>query len=369
MMEKKNYAQLILIGLTVVVLYVCYLILRPFITPILFGCVIGIVFYPIHTYVKRIVRSANGGAAISTILIVLLTSIPFAFLLVAISNELTDIYQALAAKSGGTQGLLAHSLGNVDRIVSWVSKVFGVPAVDVRALLTARLESASASLLRVGTSAVTNLFSFMAQAAIAMVVLFFSLRDGEREVSAILTALPLDEKRASDLRSLISSTVISNVYGDVVVGALQGTLAGLSFWAVGINSPVLWGVVTGVFSVVPIFGSAIVWVPATFALLITGHFVKALILLALGVGLIGTIDNIVRPLIIYKSLQLHPILVFFSLLGGVQLLGVLGLFVGPVVLSVAAALVLMLRQDLSTAKATNIAIEIPAVSAAATHVK
>ena len=366
MMEKKNHAQLILIGLTIIVLYVCYLILRPFITPILFGCVVGIVFYPIHTYIKRIVRSANGSAAISTLLILLITSIPFAFLLVAMSNELADIYHGLAAKSGGAQGLLADVLGKTDRIVSWVSKAFGIPPVDVRALLTARLESASASLLRLGTSAITNLFSFMAQAAIALVVLFFSLRDGEHGVSAVLAALPLDEKRASDLRSLIGSTVITNVYGGVVVGALQGTLAGLSFWAVGINSPVLWGVVTGVFSVVPILGSAIVWVPASLALLITGHFVKALILLALGAGLIGTIDNIVRPLIIYKSLQLHPMLVFLSLLGGVQLFGVLGLFVGPVVLSVAAALVLMLREDLTTPKTTKLAIEIPA---AATHAK
>jgi predicted PurR-regulated permease PerM len=117
-----------------------------------------------------------------------------------------------------------------------------------------------------------------------------------------------------------------------------------------------------VFSVVPLLGSAIVWVPASLALLITGHFVKALILLALGAGLIGTIDNIVRPLIIYKSLQLHPILVFLSLLGGVQLFGVLGLFVGPVVLSVAAALVLMLREDLTGVKETKLAIEIPAAA-------
>lgn len=369
MMEKKNHAQLTLIGLTMVVLYVCYLILRPFITPVLFGCVIGIVFYPIHTHVKRIVRSSSGGAVISTLLILLLTSIPFAFLVVAISNELAGIYQALAAKTGGPQSLLADILGNVDRIVAWVGKVFGVPPVDVRALLTARLESASATLLHLGTSAVTNLFSFMAQAAIALVVLFFSLRDGEHGVSAVLAALPLDEKRASELRSLISSTVITNVYGGVVVGALQGTLAGLSFWAVGINSPVLWGVVTGVFSLVPILGSAIVWVPASLALLITGHFVKALILLALGAGLIGTIDNIVRPLIICKSLQLHPILVFLSLLGGVQLFGVLGLFVGPVVLSVAAALVVMLREDLTTPQAMKSAVETPAIHVAATHAK
>jgi len=135
----------------------------------------------------------------------------------------------------------------------------------------------------------------------------------------------------------------------------------------GMNSPVLWGVVTGMFSLVPIFVSTIVWVPAAIVLLLTGHFVKAAILLGLGAGLIGTIDNVVRPLIIHKSLRLHPIFVFFSLLGGVQLFGVLGLFVGPVVFSVAAALVLMVREDLTALEKAQITTVLPAIHVAATR--
>jgi predicted PurR-regulated permease PerM len=342
MMEKKNYAQLVLIGLTAAILYLCYLILRPFITPILFGCVIGIVFYPIHVYIKRIVGGTNGSAALSTLLTLLLTIVPLTFLVVAISNELA----ALAARSGGATGMLAQLLRSVDGVVSWISKVFHVPAVDLNAMLAARLEGASASFVRLGAGIVGNMFTFISRAAIALVVLFFVFRDGERAASEVMAALPLGEKRVSELRTRISSTITTNVYGGVVIGALQGTLTGVSFWALGLNSPVLWGVVTGVLSLVPIFGSAIVWVPASLVLLLTGHFVKAVILLGLGAGLIGTIDNVVRPLIIHKSLRLHPIFVFFSILGGIQLFGVLGLFVGPVVASVAAALVLMLREDL-----------------------
>jgi predicted PurR-regulated permease PerM len=104
-------------------------------------------------------------------------------------------------------------------------------------------------------------------------------------------------------------------------------------------------------------------------LLLTGHFVKAAILLGLGAGLIGTIDNIVRPLIIHKGLRLHPIFVFFSLLGGVQLFGVLGLFVGPVVLSVAAALLLMVREDLMALEKAQTTTEPPAIHVAATRSK
>lgn len=369
MMDKRNSAQMVLIGLTAAVLYVCYLLLRPFTTPILFGCVIGIVFYPLHAYVKKFFHSANGSAAVSTLLTLILTTVPLAFLLVAISHELNDLYHDLAARSGGAGGMLTQLLRTIDNVVGRISEMFHVPAVDVNSMLTARLEAASASLLRAGASIATNLFSFISRSAIALVVLFFAFRDGERAVSGTMSALPLDQKRVSELRTRIGSTITTNVYGGVVVGALQGTLAGLSFWALGMNSPVLWGVVTGVFSLVPIFGSAIVWVPAAIMLLLTGHFVKAAILLALGAGLIGTVDNIVRPLIIHKSLRLHPIFVFFSLLGGVQLFGVLGLFVGPVVLSVAAALVLMLREDLMATEKAQTTTESPAIQVAVTRSK
>jgi predicted PurR-regulated permease PerM len=369
MMDKRNSAQVVLIGLTAAVLYVCYLLLRPFATPILFGCVIGIVFYPLHAYVKKFFHSASGTAAVSTFLTLILTMVPLAFLLVATSNELNELYHDLAAKSGGAGGMLTQFLRAIDRLVVWVSKVFPVPAVDVNAMLTARLEAASSSLLRAGASIATNLFSFISRSAIALVVVFFAFRDGERAVSEIMSALPFDQKRAFELRTRIGSAITTNVYGGVIVGALQGSLAGLSFWALGINSPVLWGVVTGVFSLVPIFGSAIVWVPASIVLLLTGHFVKAAILLGLGAGLIGTIDNIVRPLIIHKGLRLHPIFVFFSLLGGVQLFGVLGLFVGPVVLSVAAALLLMVREDLMALEKAQTTTEPPAIHVAATRSK
>jgi predicted PurR-regulated permease PerM len=361
MVEKKKQAQLLLAGLTAVSLYLCYLILRPYITPILFACVIGIVFYPLHRHIQRTFRSRNLSALISTLVTLFLSFVPLIFLLFAISNELAALYQSLVARTGGAGGMFEYLLRGSEGVSSWFSRLFHLPALDLKELLLRRLEGASASLLRLGAGLVGNLFILVSRGAIALVVLFFVFRDGEQAVSGIMAALPLEKTRVSELRTRISSTVMTNFYGGVVVGALQGTLTGLSFWALGIDSPALWGTVTGVFSLVPIFGSAIVWAPASIALLLTGHFVKAFILLGLGAALIGTIDNVVRPLIIHKALSLHPILVFFSLLGGVQLFGILGLFVGPVILSVAAALVLMLREDLITTERQDSATGVASV--------
>jgi predicted PurR-regulated permease PerM len=347
-MERKNIATLLIAGLTAVALCVCYLIFRPYLEPIVFASVIAIVFYPLHRFIQRTVRNPSGGAITSTLVTLLLAVLPLAFVLLAVSNELSGLYQALAARSAGAGGLLAYLIRGAERVLSWAGRYFPIPPMDLRGVLLSRLQGTSASILHFGANLVGNLFSFAINGAIALVVLFFLFRDGEAAVSKIMAALPLDQQRASDLRARISSTMKANVYGSLAVGALQGTLTGLSFWALGLGSPALWGVVTGVLSLVPIFGSALVWVPASILLLVTGHYVKAVILLGLGAGVIGTVDNVVRPLIIHKSIPLHPLLILFSLLGGVQLFGVLGLFIGPVILSVTAALLAMLQEDLAS---------------------
>lgn len=352
MIEKRNAANLLFLGITATAVYLCFLLFRPYVTPILFASVIAIVFYPLHRYTQRVWRSPNLSALVSTLVTLLLTVVPLTFLLLALSNELTGLYQALAARSAGSGGVTAYLLQGSESLMSWVSNKFSIPRIDFRAVLLNRLESVSASLLRYGAGLVSNLFSLVANAALALLVVFFLFRDGERVIFGFMQTLPIGEERISELTTRIHATVVTNFYGSFVVGALQGSLAGLSFWVLGIDSPVLWGIATAVFSLVPFVGTAIVWVPASIVLLLTGHVVKGIVLLGLGTAVIGTVDNIVRPLIIHRSVRLHPLLVLFSILGGLRLLGVLGLFVGPVILSVTAALLHMLRTDMAAQSVT-----------------
>jgi predicted PurR-regulated permease PerM len=354
MMERRDSATLFLVGITAVALYLCYLLIRPYATPILFASVIAIIFYPLHRRTQQMVGDRNLSAAISTAVTLILTVVPLTFLLVAISHELSDLYQSLVTKSADSGGVVAYLLHGVEQIVSWASNRLGVPSPDLHDILARRLENASAQLVGLGASLVSNAFSFIAGLVIALVILFFLYRDGEKSVAAIMTALPLPEDRMAELRTRVTSTVVANFYGGVAVGALQGTLTGLTFWALGIDSPVLWGVVTGFFSLVPVVGSALVWGPAAIVLALTGHLGKAAILAGVGMAVIGTVDNIVRPLIIHRSVRLHTVFVLFALLGGVQLFGVLGLFVGPVILSVTAALVTMLHEDLAGKKQAKV---------------
>jgi predicted PurR-regulated permease PerM len=346
MMERKNAANLFLLGITAVALYLCYRLFRPYATPILFSSVIAIVFYPLHRYMRRFFRSPSLSAFISTLVTLLLSVVPLTFLLLALSHELTTLYQNLTARSAESGGAIAYLLRSFERLTSWATSRLSIPGIDLHGIVLSRLENISSSLLHFGASLVSNALSLVVNAVFALIVLFFLFRDAESALSKVMAALPLDEKRANELRSRIQATVVTNFYGSFVIGALQGTLTGLTFWTLGIDSPVLWGVATAVCSLIPFFGSATIWLPASIALLLTGHPVKGIILVGMGTVVIGTVDNIVRPLIIQRSVRLHPLLVLFSILGGLQLFGIPGLFVGPVILSVTAALVPMLQKDI-----------------------
>jgi predicted PurR-regulated permease PerM len=129
------------------------------------------------------------------------------------------------------------------------------------------------------------------------------------------------------------------------VGVAQGSLASLAFWVLGLPSPVLWGLVTALFSLIPFIGSAAVWGPAVIILVVGGHWWKGLILLGWGAAVVAQVDSLVRPYVISERAKLHTLLVFFALLGGVKAFGVMGLFIGPVVLSVTLVVLEMLQES------------------------
>lgn len=348
MRDRPNLATLFLVALTAASLYLSYLLFRPYAGPILFALVVAIVFHPLHRFFRRVFRNRSGAALVSTLAAVTLTAVPLFYLAVAVSHEVSGIYREMTARSAAGGGPGVYVLEWLQRAVMWLSQHFPVPAVDVRGILMRRMEQMSASLLGATAGLLGNILSFTANAVIACFVLFFLFRDGEMLLDRLSLTLPLGRERFEQLKRSISATVVANFYGGVAVSATQGTLTALAFWAVGISSPVLWGLVTAVFAFVPLVGSAAVWVPASLILLFTGHVVKGIVLLALGTGVIGLADNFLRPWIVSETVRLHTVYVFFALLGGVQVFGVMGLFLGPVILSITVALLSMLQEELKT---------------------
>jgi predicted PurR-regulated permease PerM len=344
-MERKQAATTIfLLVLTVVALYFCYVITKPFFAPVFLAIMLAIVFYPAHIRIQAFLRSRNMAALLSTVLVLFAFLVPAIGLGVIVSRETNGLYQSLNERSAEHGGWNPYVMHAIERVLNWVGKYVDLADFDLRGAILRWLEQTSRYLFSWGAHVVGNFISFLGGAIVAFFTLFFLFREGRPIKDHVAAFLPLTRDQVERLFTGISNSIVANVYGVLAVGASQGLLAGFSFWILGLPSPVLWGVVTALFSLIPLIGSAAVWGPAVIILAVGEHWWKALILLGLGAGVIGQIDSLVRPYVISEKAKLNTLMVFFSLLGGVKAFGIMGLFIGPVVLSFTLVVLEMLRE-------------------------
>ena len=345
-MVKKRVTLIFLIALSIFVLYLSFIIFKPFLKPLFAALVIAIIFYPVHERMTRLIRSPSLAAVLSVTLVTLIIIIPAVFLCVAIYQELEHLTEYLKAKSDESGGWSPF----IDRLLEtpsyWLARLgIDISSLDLRGKVAERLGELSAFLLAEGQSLVGNVVSFIVNTVIALFTLFFLFREGRSMRRRIAALLPLHAEQIDKLFTGIYNTIMATVYGGLVVAAVQGALVGLALWVFGIPSPVLWGAVAAMFSLLPLVGSAAVWVPAAIYLFINGHYVQGIILVAWGGGVVGTIDNVLRPLLMSGRVRMHTLLIFFSVFGGVQVFGFLGLFVGPVIIAITTTVLSLLREE------------------------
>lgn len=347
MINRSHLQQLFLIVLASAVIGLCYVIVEPFIWPIVSACALAILSYPLHAALRRrMLRHPGGAAAVALILVIAMIAAPSIWIVSTMTSELTTTYATLKTKSaadGGWSEWIAHA-GAAPLVRLGVDPA--TAEEQVRSFLSERIASITATLLRVIQGIVSDVAMFLFHAVVALFVLYFLLRDGDIIISKARNFLPLPHAVFDRLIAEVGRSVLANVYGVGAVAVAQGLLTGLLFLFVGVHSPVVWGVIAGFCSMIPIVGPPVVWVPVAIHFAIAGAWGKAAIVAAVGAGVIGMADNVIRPWIISGRVALHPLLVFISLLGGAQAFGFLGLFIGPAALSVAILILEFLKQSL-----------------------
>jgi predicted PurR-regulated permease PerM len=346
MERKQATTAAFLLVLAAIALYFCYLITKPFLSPIFLALMLTIVFHPVHIRIRARLRNRNTAALLSTILVLFAFLVPVIGLGIVVSRETGNLYQQLNERSAEYGGWNPYVMDAWQRVLSWMGRYLDMSHLDLRGSMLRWLEQASRFLLSWGTKVFGNFIAFVADAVIAFFTLFFFFREGREIKQHLVRFLPLSSTQAERLFTGINNSIVANVYGVLAVGASQGILAGLGFWVLGLHSPVLWGLVTALFSLIPVIGSAAVWGPAVVVLAVSGHWVKALILLGWGAGVVAQADNVVRPYVISERANLSTLAVFFALLGGVKAFGVIGLFIGPVALSFTLVVLEMLRETI-----------------------
>ncbi len=341
---RKWAAFVCLLGLAAIALYLCYLIAKPFLAPFVIAVMFAIVFHPLHLKIRRFLRNPNAAATISTTLVLVVVAIPLVVLGISLSRELSTVIQSLRERSVSQGGLSPYLTYLGDKLLIRLGNFVNLSQLDPREALLRGAEQVSRYILSAGAAAVSNLLSFILDTVVVFFSLFFFLREGESILQGFGAMLPLSSDQTGKLFADISKTMTAILYGGLAVAAVQGTLTGVALGILGVSAPILWALVTALASLVPVLGSALVWGPVAILLFISGHWIKAIILLAWGAGVVGQVDAIVRPYVIGAHVKVHTLLVFFSLLGGVKAFGIVGVFIGPVVLSVTMAILDILRK-------------------------
>jgi predicted PurR-regulated permease PerM len=344
--KMKNRAGLVfLLCLTVVALCFCYVLIAPFLKSILLSAVLAILFYPVHSRIVRRIRNRNVSALLSTCLVVLFIVLSAVFLGRALATGLRDIYQSLGSAGDGGERLSLYLIHIFERAVELVSSYLPISTTDLRAATVSQAEKGVSLLLGMTAGALGSFTATLAYTFIAFFVLFFLLRDGKAMLRRTAVLLPLRTSQTTRLFALVKDTLNATVYGTLAMAALQGTLAGVALWFLGVTSAGLWGIVTALCALLPFIGTGIVLLPAISMLLFSGHWIKGLILLAWGLAVVHPVDNLLRPHLIGSRTKLSTLFVFFALLGGLNAFGGLGVFIGPVILAITLALLKFLREE------------------------
>jgi predicted PurR-regulated permease PerM len=338
--DDKRYYFFSLLALLLILGYLTYLILRPFLTPIGWAFVFSIVFFPMHRFLLRFLKWDSLAAAATAVMVCVLILGPFSYFTYLLTAELSNVSVQPVNIKGMTK-ILTHPA-----IAPALKK--GLAFLDLsqsqlQASLVKAISNAGQKLLEYIPGGLGDVAGAAVHFALMAFALFFFLRDGPQFLARIGDFVPFSTKNKERLTVQVKDIVVSTIYGGIIVAIIQGLIGGLIFALLSIHSPVLWGIGISIASFLPIVGASIVWVPAVIFLLIKGALLKAVILGIVGAFGISMVDNIMRPVIMRGRLRMPLLAIFFSVLGGIEVFGLIGLVMGPLVLAVFVSVVDILR--------------------------
>ena len=331
----ENYFEVFLIlSLTILFFY----ILKPFITPLLFAAILVFLLYKPYLKILKLTKNKSLSALFMLLVLVIVLTYPLFWLTSALIDESSSLFD------GGKMLLENAKFSNCEGsiVCELVGENLEFIALSVSSLSVKLNDYFLGSVEVIFTSFTSFLMGFI----IFLVGIFFFLRDGDKFVKYIKKIIPMKNSYKNSLFLKFKDVLIAIFYNTLFLAILQGILVGLAFWVLGISSPVFWSIVASLCALLPLFGPAIVWLPAVVYLFIVGSYGSAVGLFIYGLLLVGLIDNMIRPFLLNKKLEIHEFLVLLSVLGGIQVFGFfLGLFLGPMIISFLVAVLHLYHLD------------------------
>jgi predicted PurR-regulated permease PerM len=308
-------------------------VIWPFLIPLLLGALLAGLCGPLYRRVTQLLGGRRSlAAALTLVILFLLIAGPLSAFVGLV------IRQAFAVSNDAIPWAQQHlGAASAFNTHDWLVQRFPslapyLPAQQEIADGAARVaKSAGAFLLAGATQLTASTATFLLSLFVMLYAMFYFLRDGRLILEKILYYMPLNDADEARVLERLISVTRATIKGTLVIGAIQGALAGVAFWVAGIEGAAFWGTIMTVLSVVPGIGSALVWVPAVLYLFIVGHTLAATLLLVWCTAVVGTIDNFLRPILVGKDAKMPDLLILVGTLGGLFLFGPIGFIIGPLV--------------------------------------
>jgi len=354
-MKKEHIFLIFTLFLTFLSLYLLYQILSPFLTSIFWAILLAMVFYPLFQRLQRLLNKREVLCAMTmTLLVILVIILPSSLLMVSLANEVVGVYHWVEEmiKTGRLQSHL-EQIKEIP-ILKWIwGRLYqygDVSQTNPTDFLLKNLQQVSTFLFNQTSKIFKGLSTFIIGFFFTLLSLYYLFKDGARLLERLKEIVPIPSEERDLLIFRFKQMVYATIYGGIVVAIIQGALGGIIFWILGISSPVLWGTAMAFLSFIPIGGTALIWGPAAILLLVQGAFLKGIILLLLGIFGISMADNFLRPLFISSRTNIHPLLLFFAVLGGIQVFGLIGLVMGPLIATLCLTLIEIYVQGIKPLK-------------------
>lgn len=331
----RRPAPITLVVAIVLCLALCVFMAMPFLGAIVWSITLAVLFAPFDRIVSDRIGSRGLSAMVTVIVTACIVVVPAILVAGTLLNEAVRS-AALVVPMFERQDWLTEISSHrwLAPALQWVQDKVDFP--DLIQTATSALANWSGSVLRASFSGVANLL-------LTFYFLFYMLRDRTTIMAAAGKNLPLSDTEFARLCDRVADTIFATVLGTLAVAALQGGLGGLMFWWLGLPAPVFWGVLMAMLAIVPFLGAFVIWAPAALYLALTGAYTSAVILTVWGTLVVGLVDNVVYPMLVGSRLQMHTMLSFIAVVGGLVVMGPTGVVLGPLLLAVTLTLVQIWR--------------------------
>ena len=339
-LETKRLTVLLFYTYVLALAFFAFQILRPFLTPLAWAGMLALCLWPLqNNLMPRLGRTR--AAMVITLLGAILIIGPAVWMSYTLATQASQMVVE-------TQKTLMR-VENIEKFkVLWerVSAQVPLPPIgELRSQITDWVRTLASVIAGHAADIVQNVALMLFKTAITFLALFFFLRDGDRASAFIRTFLPFSADQQTRLIQQTRALIYSGLTATLMIAAAQGCLGGIIFALLGLEAPVFWGLCMAFCAMIPVVGTSLIWGPAVAILMFEGQWAQGVILLICGVGVIGMLDNILRPILLRGKVAMNGLLMFLSILGGIASFGFIGLILGPVVMAAAVSLLEMLKME------------------------